>query len=394
MLKDVSLMLPKRIVSILALLFAIQLINPAQAMEVRIGLGDDQSEATISATTNYRLRNTKTKVNLGDFTALSKTKVLFTNNVMKLIHEGEEIGAYKGPIDVLPYTQDTKKGLVSHNGKWYRGTLRLFPSKTKRGLFVKKAGMTIVNNVDMEDYLKGVVPSEMPSRWHPEALKAQAICARTYTLSKLGRRDKLGYDLKNTIEDQVYAGFSSEKLTTSNAISATAERVLIDRNGEIIEAYYSSSAGGHTDSIQDVWGLEPKSYLVPRKSYDDNSPHYSWTKEFTQEELTKKLSGFNVGNVLAITPVNRTFAKRVKSILVDGSDGRVNITGEEIRHKLALPSTLFNVGVRGSQMVFAGRGFGHGLGLSQYGAKSMAERGYSFKRILQHFYPTTRLVQL
>ncbi len=367
---------------------------PASAVNVEIGLGDYQDEATISSTTDYRLVNRKTGAVIGDFYALSEVRLVSTKGSIKLINGYEPVGAFKGPIEMVTMPPKGKEALVSVNDKWYRGTFRFFPTKVKKSFWAKENGFSIVNKIDMNDYLKGVVPSEMPASWHGEALKVQAVCARTYTLSKLNRRRELGYDLKSTVEDQAYLGYQHEKPSTNRAIELTKDQILVDNNGRIVEAYYTSSAGGYTDAIEDVWDVSPLSYIVPRKSYDDNSPHYRWRKEFDQEEISRMLEDFKIGMLVGLKVLSRTKAERVKDIALVGTKKNTYITGEELRHQLGLKSSKFNFGIQNGKMVFAGRGFGHGLGMSQYGSKALAERGLAYKDILKHYYPGTKLMSI
>lgn len=150
-------------------------------------------------------------------------------------------------------------GFISTKRKWYRGFFMVY----NRG-----GALTVVNNVNIEDYIQGVVPSEMPSSWAYEAHKAQAIAARSYALSNLGKRASLGYDLKDTPEDQAYGGATAERSNTNQAVSDTKSIVLI-YNLKIIPAYYSASAGGQTSSCADVW-TKNLPYLKSVPSFDDN----------------------------------------------------------------------------------------------------------------------------
>jgi len=149
-------------------------------------------------------------------------------------------------------------GFVSTKEKWYRGNL-----------IIKKTddGLVVINDIGLEDYLLGVVPSEMPSSWDIEALKAQAIAARSYALANLGKRSALGFDLKDTAEDQVYKGASSEKDRTTKAVLDTKGKVLVYQ-GKIINACYCASAGGKTKLASEVWNKEVP-YIHSVLSYDD-----------------------------------------------------------------------------------------------------------------------------
>lgn len=150
-------------------------------------------------------------------------------------------------------------GFISVKGKWYRGSFMIYNMK---------GTLTVINHVDIEDYIRGVVPSEMPSCWNIEAHKAQAIAARSYALANLGKRASSGYDLKDTPEDQAYGGASAESFRTNQAVDDTNGIVLI-YNLKIIPAYYSASAGGKTSNSADVW-MQNLPYLKSVPSFDDS----------------------------------------------------------------------------------------------------------------------------
>lgn len=152
----------------------------------------------------------------------------------------------------------TPTGFVSTKGKWYRGNLVIKQNDD---------GLLIVNDVGIEDYLLGVVPAEMPASWEIEALKAQAVAARSYALANLGKRSFFGFDLKDTAEDQVYNGASAEKERATRAVVETKGKVLVYR-GKIISACYCASAGGKTRLGSEVWNKELP-YVHSVLSYDD-----------------------------------------------------------------------------------------------------------------------------
>jgi len=154
-----------------------------------------------------------------------------------------------------------KDGLVFSKRRWYKGDLVVL--NTKKGL-------TVINDVDMESYIKGVVPAEMPVSWNTEAHKAQAIAARSYAMANSGKRLEYGYDLKDTPLDQNYMGASIETVKTNKAVDATRGQVLV-HDGKIIPAYYCASAGGSTLSARKVWGNDLP-YIKPVKSFDSKIP--------------------------------------------------------------------------------------------------------------------------
>jgi stage II sporulation protein D len=285
---------------------------------------------------------------------------------------------------IISPRQDDPNSVISFNGKLYRGSLWLkpLPRPVGGGQF-KAAAFDVINLVDVEDYLLSVVPSEMPSGWPLEALKAQAVAARSYAIANLGKHGKEGYDLRATIDDQVYSGISSESDNSNLAVGETAGLVL-KHEGRPITAFFHSTSGGSTEVSERVWG-KPLGYLQSVPDYDDASPHFAWSRRFAADDL-EKMVGADVGRLLSISVVTRTGSNRAQDLLVQGANGSKTVSGESLRKSLKLPSTLFNVGNDGNGYIFAGRGYGHGLGMSQYGAKALAERGCNAAQILSYYY--------
>jgi stage II sporulation protein D len=235
------------------LLIQFLFVNPCYA--IKIGLQDGIDRTYIGASTPARVINVHTN------------RLLYTMGKM----QGYEFRAYHSGIAIkiqgqyynLATDQVTLRpssgGYISAKGRWYRG---FFILENRNGSLV------VINKIDIDSYIKGVVPSEMPSSWAHEAHKAQAIAARSYALANLGKRAGHGYDLNDTPEDQAYGGASAESYQTDKAVEETRGIVLI-YNLKIIPAYYSASAGGHTVSSGDVW-THNLPYLQSVPSFDDN----------------------------------------------------------------------------------------------------------------------------
>ena len=190
-------------------------------------------------------------------------------------------------------------GFVSAKRKWYRGHFQLINDGV---------GLTVINDVPLEEYLQGLVPSEMPSGWEHEAHKAQAIAARSYALANLGKRAKYGYDLKDTPEDQAYGGASVETPQTNDAVSETEGIVLI-YDGKIIPAYYSASAGGHTRDASQVW-TKDLAFIRAVPSFDDGikkNGHGVGMSQYGANNLAKK--GYNAYQILKYFYANTKYAK-------------------------------------------------------------------------------------
>ncbi|HEX2168441.1 MAG TPA: SpoIID/LytB domain-containing protein [Longimicrobiales bacterium] len=318
------------------------------------------------------------------------------------------------------------------NGEPYRGT----------GEVVINGNMTLagVNSLPMEEYLYGVVPRELPPVPYGEleALKAQAVAARTYAMRGLGKRASNGYDLLPTTTDQVYGGLDAEHPLSSQAVDETAG-IVATYNGALIEALYSSTSGGFTANNEEVYTSDPVPYLrgvpdaqrgnsfehVPTldvfkrhanarslrayKAGDfeaDWSRYHRWTFEWTAEEITRSISAYaeeDVGTVHAINVLERGPSGRALSIEYVTDAGTFEDTKDGIRSSLkfvdedgdlnSLLSTLFYIEpvvdrqtkeVTG--FVAWGGGWGHGVGLSQTGAVEMGKRGWSYDEILKHYY--------
>ena len=283
-------------------------------------------------------------------------------------------------------------GYVWIGDRWYRGRALLSP---------KGGGVLAVNYVDLDEYLYSVVGSEMPTNWPLEALKSQAVAARSYALYKRSKVGNAQYDLGDTTRWQVYKGIASETTSTQTAVVQTAGQVLT-YNGAIIEAVFHSSSGGHTENVEDVWS-SPLPYLRGVADYDQYAPVFQWQETFSAAQMRQRITG--VGNILAMTPIALTPNGRVRQMKVVGDAGQRTLSGDELRSALGLRSSLFQVSPSGgagsgakstvpATFVVQGRGFGHGLGMSQWGAYGLASQGYGYQQILGHYYQNAGLAQI
>lgn len=281
--------------SLLSLIFVLMLFvqNPASAIKIglqtgvdRIGVGSSNATSIIDANTN------KTVVNLD---AMKGYEIVPYRNTMAIRINGKFYQIYSDNIVLKP----SSGGFISAKNKWYRGYL-IIQNKNQK--------LTVINDVDLEDYLKGVVPSEMPSGWEFEALKAQAIAARSYALANLGKRASFGYDLKDTPEDQAYGGASAETSKTNTAVEETSGLVLT-YNYKVVSAFYSASAGGQTVTAKEAWGNDVP-YVRSVPSFDDNvkkNGHGIGMSQHGANNLAKQ--GYNAYQILNYFYKNVKFAK-------------------------------------------------------------------------------------
>jgi len=277
-----------------------------------------------------------------------------------------------------------------------------------------------INRIGMEDYLRGVVPAEIGKlkKNMLEASKAQAVAARTYAYAHLNKHADMGYDLECTVQDQVYRGYLLEDSLTNEAIDETRGIVAFYNNFPI-DAKYHSTCGGYTSNNEDEWGGEPSPYLrgkfdgegciFARKVYCSASKHYKWIYEYDRDDFLKMVSS----NYSALKKVNvdadevyvskKDKYKRVVELTIKGKDGKkYAVRGLDIRKLFTfeeylggmLKSRYFSIEKDKGKIMIEGGGFGHGVGMCQYGAMEMARSGKNYKQILKHYYKGIQLKRI
>ncbi len=277
------------------------------------------------------------------------------------------------------------------------GPWRVGPRRVRGGIAVRaRSGrIQVLNRVDLEAYVASTVGGEMSASWPEAALRAQAVATRTYVLHEAARREDRDWDVSATATSQVYRGIGTETEETRSAARATRGEILTHR-GEPILAVFHSTAGGRTATASEVWG-EDRPYLrVIDVEGEDIAPHTYWRTEFAAADLTGVVSaaGVQVGDLESLSVTRRTRSGRVERLALRGDRGRIELRGASLRSlvgSLGLRSTLFDVRETAGGFAFVGSGYGHGVGMSQWGARALAERGLSYQRILARFYPGTRL---
>ena len=268
--------------------------------------------------------------------------------------------------------------------------------------------LNAINVIDIEDYLRGVVPYEIgkldESKF--EALKAQAVAARTYAYKHFGSRVAQGFDVYADTRDQVYKGLHSATALTDKAVRET-EGVVMTYNGEFITAYYHSTCGGETEGVV-TWGRPDHPYLKNKPDLrPDGTPwcresnYTEWTREFTEDEL-RDLFQINAKEAKANVPsfssiksmhIQDTLKSgRIHTLVIETNNGSFTAKADKIRWLFKrggtiLPSSFFRIHKNGNEWILKGKGFGHGVGLCQMGARARAQAGQSYIQILTHYYP-------
>jgi len=288
------------------------------------------------------------------------------------------------------YTIETGVNPVYINDAGYRGKIELHNILGK---------IYIINIINIEEYLASVVPSEMPASWNMEALKAQAIASRTFTYYHLSKKTKSKsiYDLDSTTNFQVYKGISSEKESSTKAVSETAGLIMTYKYEPIL-AYFHSTSGGKTADDKFVWTGEDLPYLDGVKcTYSKNSPHYEWTTEISLSQiehgLKKKYQ--RIGKIRKIS--FKKYDDRVIEVNIIHSTGKIVLTGNQFRMLMnpsKLKSTMFTAKQNKNSFHVYGKGWGHGVGMCQWGAKGRGEKGFSYKQILTYYYRNIKLTKI
>jgi stage II sporulation protein D len=324
--------------------------------------------------------------------------------------DGSPTGVRPAPFIARPMVRGA---FVVVNGKRYRGEIAVIPAP---------GGISVINRVYMEDYLRGVVPLEIGrSRTEDEraAVEAQAVAARSYAYTHLVSERERPYDMLATVLDQVYGGADAENPLADRAVAGTA-RVVLAYNGRIINAPYHSTCGGTTSAASEVWREGDYPYLVAvsdripgtaDRYYCDPSPTFRWTRTFDQASLRSALDKYlrsyaavpssGVGTVRSVEIESRTPTGRVRTLAIGTSRGHFTLRQNDIRFVLRsgggeiLNSTYFSVDSRPdpdgalSSLVVRGNGNGHGIGMCQWGAIGRARAGADYRSILSTYYPGT-----
>jgi len=342
-------------------------VSPAASESIRVAISDDQQSVTLKASSGLLQTGTST------------------------VGRGGEMVFKPSSVNSKAVRVRSTDGLTQVNGRRYRGWVEL--RKKKNGLLL------VVNDLDLEEYLKGVIASEIPHDWESDALKAQAVAARTYALYQKQMAGNRAYHILSTVSSQVYGGRSGERTNAVRAVRETKGLVITYR-GKVIPAFFHSSCGGHTENASELWGID-EPYL---KGVDCEcqaiSKYGLWEKRISVPEVANTLRrlGYPVNDISELNIGSITPAGRVKEVLFRSADGTSsNVPAETLRAAIGntvIPSVFFELELLEGEVVFSGRGMGHGVGLCQWGAKEMAQRGYDFRAILAHYYPGTELMRI
>lgn len=286
--------------------------------------------------------------------------------------------------------EPTKNVTLTFQKNSYTGKFYVVPSgKTLR----------LVEYTDMENYLLGVLPYEMSRSWPLEALKAQAVTARTYTAMQL-KNSKKDFDLYNNVRDQMYKGSGKVYASVKKAVEGTAHQILTYQ-GKPFHTYYHANCGGGTDDAK-IWtgakGPTIKPLTGASCAYDKNSKSYEWSNTIAQKSINDFINKNGLaGSVKKIKVAKRTDGKRAATLEFTTSKGKKTLSCAKFRRLVGSSKLksckITDISQKSDGFYFAGRGYGHGVGMCQDGAKGMAQAGKNYKQILSHYFPSAKLTE-
>lgn len=331
----------------------------------------------------------------------SETVRLDGTGVLALVDDGEPL-RFNLPLQVkrvrdgVAVNGRTVRKLVASapaflliNGKGYRGTVEITPADK---------GLLVVNELPLDEYLIGLINCEISSQWPMEAVKAQAVIARSYAVYQRQARKNAPYHLESSVLDQVYEGCDIEDSRAARGVQETAGEVL-SYDGNVIQAFYHSNCGGHTEASENVWGF-PLPYLRGVDcAYCQSAPSLKWEQTLPLRRIESQLksSGYQVAGLRDIRPGKRNASGRLGDLVLVTANGRQTLSATKFRMAVGstvIKSTNFEVRIVGDNGVFSGVGYGHGVGLCQWGAKQRASDGFDYREILSYYYPGTQLAKI
>lgn len=365
--------------------------------DVRVLLGSRRQDASVASANGITVFN-------------GNNGKVGSHKIVSVGVRGNKISVNGKALDSIVTLKPTSGDIFTFEGKSYRGVLTL---RANNG------AMMVINAVPLESYLYGVVPQEAIPSWPAAALEAQAVAARTYALHTMEQNKNQLYDVSTSTDHQVYGGVSGETQSTTAAVNHTKGIVML-YNNRPINALFHSDGGGYTEDSVNVWGSDIP-YLKGVKDFtNSNSSASNWTVSTSRSALERKLNAASKGvgqlKSIQLTPLgnpgkatsDRGVSGRIKSATFVGTAGKVTVSGDDLRGMLGLKSTLFDFYVnqnpasstgksyhtftgKNDTVYIKGHGWGHGLGMSQWGAAEMAKRAGTgntnyYQTILRHYY--------
>jgi stage II sporulation protein D len=316
-------------------------------------------------------------------------KTLFTGKDLKGV-----VTSYKNKVSVdgrqfkqerLVFRVDNRDALAVNNRK-YSGDLVIIR---------KGSAMDLVNYLPLEDYIKGIAVREVSHYWPAAVLRAQAVVFRTYALYAMKQNASRDQDVTSDVYSQVYGGASAQRYRITEAVDDTAGDVLT-YNGKIFPAFYHSTCGGHTESASALWDISLEPLKGVECFYCKGSPHYSWKTSMPLAKVIARLdkAGVKAAGLTDILILGTDPSGRITDLSLKVPNGQIKISAKDFRNILGpdiVRSASFDLSVRNKILDISGIGWGHGVGMCQWGAYFMAKAGFSHEEILAFYYPGSKI---
>ncbi len=317
---------------------------------------------------------------------LEKDKVIHRakslNTTVTTSRDGINFGLLKSGSGRLFIHSDDPEAIMI-NGRIFRGNMEFIRTSENK--------LLVVNYVGLEPYIQGILYHEISHYWPQEALEAQAIISRTYALYQLQENSLKDFDLTSDIYSQVYGGQTSERYRTNKAVEATKGKVLFYQ-GRLIPSYFHATCGGHTEEAAELWNIN----LAPLRGvvcgFCKDSPHFNWHGDLKLKTIEEALAagGFKIKDIKSIDIESRDRSGRITNLMISSGAKTIKIPAKDFRSLIGpniIKSTNFSVNVVNHDAVFEGVGWGHGVGLCQWGAYLMSKQGSKAEEILKYYYP-------
>lgn len=349
---------------------------------IRVAIADDRDSVSLSLRGRYKIYATGTDrvVMEGPFLTAKVTPA----------KDGLEIGSK--PIKLFDVkVKVARDSNIYVDGRRFRGDIDIIRKENGK--------LMVINYIELDDYLYGVLYHEVSHRWPMETLKAQAIAARTFALYQARQNKIQPYDVRSDIYSQVYGGRTSEKWSTTRAVNLTAGKILT-YNGDIFLSYYHATCAGYVEDASNLWNVDISPLKGVPCNFCGHSPYYKWKKEIPLNSLESKLrdSGYKVSKIVSVTVLSKNESGRVDKIEIKDDAGvSVVLTGKDFRQILGpneLRSTKFDASIKWANLILAGNGWGHGVGMCQWGAFGMAKQRKKAEEILKYYYPGAEITTI
>lgn len=372
---------------VLILISALMLMIPSStfAKEVRVAVIKNEKNFVVSASGQYTIAYGKNMAVFESDRKLNKSRVLFEDDML-------HIGKRSIHTKFVRITSDKDITLFSGNKRRrYRGSIDIKSDD--------QGNLTVTNSLELEQYVKGVLYHEVSARWPMEAMKAQAVATRTYVLYQVEQNQKLDYDVTSDIYSQVYGGKSAERFRTNLAVDRTKGQIL-KYKGKILPTYFHSNSGGHTEDVSELWNHDLPPLKGVESPYSLAAPNYEWKKNFRSKDVQDLLNkaGIQTGLIKEIRVLEKNDSGRNRWLEIESRNGQLTkIAGKKFREFIGpndVKSNMYDIEMKGYYFDLIGKGWGHGVGMCQWGAYEMARQRFRYDSILQFYYPQSDLTKI